>query len=105
MNSNIRAIVKLIETLYSPDRVEVKKSNYDDEILINVYFTRIDDSYVSNSQHWNVHLLKSQNMEREIRRTIKDYFGIDTSGNDPRTGFSPYKVHGITIYVILGDKI
>jgi hypothetical protein len=105
MNSNIRAIVKLIETLYSPDRVEVKKSNYDDEILINVYFTHIDDSYVSNSQHWNVHLLKSQNMEREIRRTIKDYFGIDTSGNDPHTGFSPYKVHGITIYVILGDKI
>jgi hypothetical protein len=39
-------------------------------------------------------------MERDIRKTIKSYFGIDTSGNDPNTGFSPYKVHGITIDVL-----
>jgi hypothetical protein len=39
-------------------------------------------------------------MERDIRKTIKSYLDIDTSGNDPNTGFSPYKVHGITIDVL-----
>jgi hypothetical protein len=100
IENKVNAIVKLINTLYSPDEIKVSKSEYDDEMLIDVYFSHIDDSYVSNPQHWNVHLLKSQNMERDIRKTIKSYFGIDTSGNDPNTGFSPYKSHGITIDVL-----
>ena len=100
MEDKVAAIVKLIDTLYSPDNIKVGKSEFDNEYTIKVYLSEIDDSYISNPQHWNVHLLKSQNMEREIRRTIKDYFDIDTSGNDPHTGFSPYKVHGITIDVL-----
>jgi hypothetical protein len=100
IENKVKAIVKLINTLYSPDKIKVRKSEYDDEMLIDVYFSHIDDSYVSNPQHWNVHLLKSQNMERDIRKTIKSYLDIDTSGNDPNTGFSPYKVHGITIDVL-----
>jgi hypothetical protein len=100
IENKVNAIVKVINILYSPDNIKVRKSEYDDEILIDVYFSHIDDSYVSNPQHWNVHLLKSQNMEREIRKTIKSYLNIDTSGNDPNTGFSPYKVHGITIDVL-----
>jgi hypothetical protein len=100
IENKVKSIVKLINTLYSPDKIKVRKSEYDDEMLIDVYFSHIDDSYVSNPQHWNVHLLKSQNMERDIRKTIKSYLDIDTSGNDPNTGFSPYKVHGITIDVL-----
>ena len=100
MEDKISAIVKLIDVLFSPDEIKVRKSEFDDEILIDVYFSHIDDSYISNPDHWNVHLLKSQNMEREIRRTIKDYFGVKTSGNDAYTGFSPYEVHGITIDVL-----
>jgi len=102
IENKVKSIVKLINTLYSPDEIKVSNHEYTDgvEVLIDVYFSHIDDSYVSNPQHWNVHLLKSQNMEREIRRTIKDYFDIDTSGNDPNTGFSPYKTHGITIDVL-----
>jgi hypothetical protein len=100
IENKVRAIVKVINTLYSPDEIKVRKSEYDDEILIDVYFSHIDDSYVSNPQHWNVYLLKLQNMERDIRKAIKSYLDIDTSGNDPNTGFSPYKVHGITIDVL-----
>ena len=99
IENKVKAIVKLINTLYSPDEIKVRKSEFDNEYIIKVYFSDIDDSYISNPQHWNVHLLKEQNMERDIRKTIKSYLDIDTSGNDPNTGFSPYKVHGITIDV------
>jgi hypothetical protein len=41
------------------------------------------------------------NMEFEIRKTVLQYLDIKTSGLDPNTGFSPYKVYGVTIDVIL----
>jgi hypothetical protein len=50
-------------------------------------------------------MLKEKNLEFEIRKTINDYLGFKTSGLDPYTGFSPYKVHGITIDVILEYEI
>ncbi len=100
MEDKVAAIVKLIDTLYSPDNIKVGKSEFDNEYTIKVYFSEIDDSYISNPQHSNLYRLKLQNMKRDIRKTIKSYFGIDTSGNDPITGFSPYKVHGITIDVL-----
>ena len=100
MEDKVAATVKLIDTLYSPDNIKVGKSEFDDEYIIKVYFSDIDDSYISNPQHSNLYRLKLQNMKRDIRKTIKSYFGIDTSGNDPNTGFSPYKSHGITIDVL-----
>jgi hypothetical protein len=100
IENKVKAIVKVINTLYSPDNIKVVKNEFDNEYIIKVYFSDIDDSYISNPQHWNVYLLKLQNMERDIRKTIKSYLDIDTSGNDPNTGFSPYKVHGITIDVL-----
>lgn len=101
MNSKARAITKLISTLFSPDKIEVKKSEHDNEILINVYFSSIDDSYVTNSSYYNPHMLKEMNMEFEIRRNVLQYLDIKTTGLDPYTGFSPYEVYGITIDVIL----
>ena len=101
MNSNIRAIVKLIEVLYSPAEIKVRKSEFDDEILIDVYFYDIDDSYITNPNHFNPDQLKEQNFEREIRRTILTYLDIKTSGYNAGTGFPPYEIYGITIYVIL----
>jgi hypothetical protein len=101
MNSNIRAIVKLIEVLYSPAEIKVRKSEFDDEILIDVYFYDIDDSYITNPNHYNPDQLKEQNFEREIRRTILNYLDIKTSGYNAGTGFPPYEIYGITIYVIL----
>jgi hypothetical protein len=35
MNSKVKAITKLIETLYSPDEIKVKKSEFDNEIRYN----------------------------------------------------------------------
>ena len=101
MNSNIRAIVKLIEVLYSPAEIKVRKSEFDDEILIDVYFYDIDDSYITNPNHYNPDELKERNFEREIRRTILNYLDIKTSGYNAGTGFPPYEIYGITIYVIL----
>ncbi len=101
MNSKIKAIVKLIESLYSPAEIKVRKSEYDDEILIDVYFSHIDDSYITNSDYYDLKKLKQQNFEGEIRRTIQDFLSIKTSGLNPHTGFSPYEVHGITIDVRL----
>ena len=100
-SSKTKAIVKLIESLYSPAEIKVRKSEYDDEILIDVYFYDIDDSYITNPNHYNPDQLKEQNFEREIRRTILTYLGIHTSGYSANTGFPPYEVYGITIDVIL----
>jgi hypothetical protein len=99
IENKVNAIVKLINTLYSPD--EIKVSEYDDEMLIDVYFSHIDDSYITNPNHYNLGKLKELNLEREIRKTIKDFLGIKTSGLNPYTGFAPYAVHGITIDVRL----
>ncbi len=101
MNSKVKAITKLIETLYSPDEIKVKKSEFDNEILINVYFSHIDDSFITNSSYHNPHMLKETNLEFEIRRNILNYLDIKTSGLDAYTGFSPYEVHGISVDVIL----
>ena len=97
----VKSIVKLINTLYSPDEIKVSKSEYDDEMLIDVYFSHIDDSYITNPNHYNLGKLKELNLEREIRKTIKNFLGIKTSGLNPYTGFAPYAVHGITIDVRL----
>jgi hypothetical protein len=99
IENKVNAIVKLINTLYSPD--EIKVSEYDDEMLIDVYFSHIDDSYITNPNHYNLGKLKELNLEREIRKTIKNFLGIKTSGLNPYTGFAPYAVHGITIDVRL----
>jgi hypothetical protein len=101
IENKVNAIVKLINTLYSPDEIKVRKSEYDDEILIDVYFSHIDDSYITNSDYYDLKKLKQQNFEGEIRRTIQDFLSIKTSGLNPHTGFSPYEVHGITIDVRL----
>ena len=101
IENKVNGIVKLINTLYSPDEIKVRKSEFDDEMLIDVYFSHIDDSYITNPYHYNLGKLKELNLEREIRKTIKDFLGIKTSGLNPYTGFAPYAVHGITIDVRL----
>jgi hypothetical protein len=101
IENKVNGIVKLINTLYSPDEIKVSKSEYDDEMLIDVYFSHIDDSYITNPNHYNLGKLKELNLEREIRKTIKNFLGIKTSGLNPYTGFAPYAVHGITIDVRL----
>ena len=35
----VKAIVKLINTLYSPDEIKVRKSDVDDEMLVDIYFS------------------------------------------------------------------
>ena len=100
-SSKSKAIVKLIEVLYSPAEIKVRKSEFDDEILIDVYFYDIDDSYITNPDHYNPDQLKEQNFEREIRRTILNYLDIKTSGFNAGTGFPPYEIYGITINVML----
>ncbi len=101
IENKVNAIVKLINTLYSPDEIKVRKSEFDDEMLIDVYVSHIDDSYITNSDYYDLKKLKQQNFEGEIRRTIQDFLSIKTSGLNPHTGFSPYEVHGITIDVRL----
>jgi hypothetical protein len=101
IENKVNAIVKLINTLYSPDEIKVRKSEFDDEMLIDVYVSHIDDSYITNPDFYNLDKLKELNLEREIRKTIKNFLGIKTSGLNPYTGFAPYAVHGITIDVRL----
>ena len=102
MNPKVTSIVKIIEILYEPKGIEVNEidDNGFPQTLINVYFGEIDDSYNTNSQHRDSKYLKERNFEFDIRRSILGYLGVQTSGLDPKTGFSPYKEEDITINVV-----
>ena len=102
MNPLVISVVKLIEALYEPKGIEVNEINDNGfpQTLINVYFEEIDDSYISNPHHRDSKYLKERNFEFEIRRSILGYLGVQTSGLDPKTGFSPYKEEDITINVV-----
>jgi hypothetical protein len=103
IENKVKAIVKLINSLYHPDEIKVSNHKYTDgdEMLIDVYFSHIDDSYITNPNHYNLGKLKELNLEREIRRTIQNFLDIKTSGLNPFTGFAPYDAHGISIDVRL----
>jgi len=102
MDPKVIVIVKLIETLYEPKGIEVNEidENGFPQTLINIYFEEIDDSYITNINYGNIKYLKERKLEFEIRKYILSYFGIKTSGLDPKTGFSPYKEEDITINVV-----
>ena len=102
MDRRVKAIVKLINVLYKPLGIEI--NDIDDngfpQTLINIYFSEIDDSYISNPNHRDVKYLKERNFEFRLRKDILDYLDIKTSGLDPNTGFSPYNEEDITINVV-----
>ena len=102
MDRRVKAIVKLINVLYKPLGIEI--NDIDDngfpQTLINIYFSEIDDSYISNPHHRDVKYLKERNFEFKLRKDILDYLDIKTSGLDPNTGFSPYNEEDITINVV-----
>lgn len=102
MNSDVKAIIKMVELLYKPIGIEVNEINDNGfpQTLINIYFREIDDSYISNPNHRDVKYLKERNFEFELRKGILSYLGIKTSGLDPNTGFSPYNEEDISINVV-----
>jgi hypothetical protein len=102
MDSNVRAIIKMVELLYKPIGIEVNEINDNGfpQTLINMYFREIDDSYISNPRHRDVKYLKERNFEFELRKGILSYLGIKTSGLDPNTGFAPYHEEDISINVV-----
>ena len=70
MDRRVKAIVKLINVLYKPLGIEI--NDIDDngfpQTLINIYFSEIDDSYISNPHHRDVKYLKERNFEFKLRK-------------------------------------
>jgi len=102
LESKSKVIIKFIDKIYKPTKIEVDTlRNYDTvEIVINVFFDEIDDKYITNPHNNNIKQLKEKNFERKIRNDIHKYFRIMTSGLSFE-GFAPYKHYGITIKVHL----
>jgi hypothetical protein len=101
MENKIKSIVKFIESMYSPDGIEVKHQEDRDDYIINVYFYRISDSYIKNPHYKDLKLHKESMMTRDIRKSILDYLRIRTTGTQPDNEFfSPAESHGIFIKVI-----
>ena len=94
LESKSKVIIKFIDKIYNPTKIEVDTlRNYDTvEIVIDVFFDEIDDKYNTR--------LKETNFGLKIRKDIHKYFRIMTSGLSLE-GFAPYKHHGITIKVHL----
>jgi hypothetical protein len=99
LNENlINGIVKYINTMYSPKRIDV--SNSESNYLIEIYFDHIDDSYISNPRHHSTNSLKARNFENKLRKDIYNFFGVMTSGLSFE-GHAPYVPQDLKIKVIL----
>ena len=98
----VKAITKYIDKIYKPNNIEISTlRNYDtEEIVIDVFFDKIDDKYITNPLNNNIRRLKENNFRQHIRKDIYNVFRIMTSGLSLE-GFSPFVYHGITINVHL----
>ena len=95
----VKAITKYIDKMYKPTNIEI--SGYDtEEVVIDVFFDKIDDKYITNPLNNNIRRLKENNFRQHIRKDIYNVFRIMTSGLSLE-GFSPFVYHGITINVHL----
>lgn len=105
----IKTISKYINSIYKPVKIGFRESyNYENnnikkEFIIDLWFDEIDDKYLTNPNHSEPDKLKEKMLEREIRKDIKSFFNIETSGLD-LDGFSPYRYKGLTIDVTLIKK-
>jgi hypothetical protein len=95
----VKAITKYIDKMYKPTNIEI--SGYDtEEVVIDVFFDKIDDKYDTNPFFSDKKRLKERNFALEIRNYIYKFFRIKTSGLSLE-GFLPYVSHGISIFVHL----
>ena len=101
----LKAIIKYINMVFKPDKIDVRESEVwanrqftHTETIIDLYFDKIDDKYLTNPYAVDVDSNKETNLEKEIRKDIESYFGVKTSGLSIE-GFSPYQYHGLTIGV------
>jgi hypothetical protein len=106
MNIPVRQVIKFIKSVYSPTEISHEVKEMGDgkpEHYIHLYFDEIPDSYITNPNTSDPIANKEKNLESDIRRNIRNYFGIYTSGFDvsiPGISRSPHKKLGITIFVV-----
>ena len=95
----VKVITKYIDKMYKPTNIEI--SGYEtEEVVIDVFFDKIDDKYDTNPFFSDKKRLKERNLALEIRNDIYKFFRIKTSGLSLE-GFTPFVYHGITINVHL----
>jgi len=104
-NRKIELIKNYIETIYKPSEIYInfKKFDKSDETYIHVGFDSIGDEYITNQYYYDPRKLKERNLEYEIRKDIKSFFDVETSGLS-LSGFAPYKRLGLTIDVYSNER-
>ena len=99
VENNVNSIVKFVTAMYSPDDLWVKHYDNPDRYAIVFYFNKIDDKYMTKSNHSNPEELKEAMFNREIRTYINDFLDIKTSGLQPPDFWPPEEKYAISIYV------
>lgn len=101
MNIPVNAMANYIIQIYKPKdiSVDVRHNDTGMEYVIFLYFDHIDDKYITNQNALDLIANKENNLQREIRSEVEQFFSTKTSGLDLQ-GFAPYKRHGLTINVI-----
>ena len=105
MRIPIESIVKYILFTYHPYDIKVEKVLVDGEpeILLDLYFKKISDSYLLNPMARDTIGNKEAALETKIRLDIENFFSVKTSGltisNKMPFGISPYLRHGLRINV------
>lgn len=105
LDNQVRAIIKFVESVYSPGKVEVDVDSLGKPIIL-FYFEEIDDEYMYNPFHHDPDFLKRQMFSREIRQSIENYLGIKTHGLQPNgqslqfwTDFEDHPIHILAMYL------
>lgn len=99
LENQVDAIIKFVTYKFNPALVHIEKDDALGIHKIIFYFDDIDDKYIQNHQAYDKKAHKSEMLRREIRKYVRDYFGIKTLGTQPPDYFAPSEFHPINIIV------
>lgn len=105
LKNQVNMIVKFITAIFKPVDVQVISYENPERYAIEFYFDEIDDKYITNPFFSTAKSLKEINLNREIRKYIKDFLQIKTSGLQPPDFFPPEEKHPITTFVRHTDNM
>ena len=99
LKQKVDAIVKFVDKIYSPKKIQLEQYVHPDRYLIIFYFDEIDDMYIRNPQARDITEHKESMLNRKIRTNILKYLSIKTTGLQPPDFYSPSEYYPITTVV------
>jgi hypothetical protein len=97
LETDIKIITKFVESIYSPDKIDIIKDENNGRVFIDLYFNEIKETI------WGYDNNMYGKLTMAIRKSIDNYLSIKTEGWQPND-LSNYEVHPIVINVYVKSK-